>query len=239
MEHVTGIVLAAGKGSRMHLETPKQFLMVDEKPLLYYSLKVFEESTVDDIVLVTNEEYVEFCQRDIIEKYHIKKVKKIVTGGSERYWSVWNGLVECRGTDYVLIHDAARPCLTAKMIYDSILKVRECGACTMGVPVKDTIKVVNEKNEGIDTPPRESLWQIQTPQSFLYDDLVAAYEKMKYSGDRDITDDTMIIERYLGKKTSVVKGNYCNIKVTTPEDLLVVEIFLKKMKKAVDTDESW
>lgn len=239
MKHVTGIVLAAGKGSRMHLETPKQFLMVDEKPLLYYSLKAFEESPVDDIVVVTNEEYVEFCLRDIIEKYHITKAGKVVAGGSERYWSVWNGLVECGETDYVLIHDAARPCLTVKMIQDSILKVEECGACTVGVPVKDTIKIVNEQQEGIDTPPREFLWQIQTPQSFLYDDLVAAYKKMKCSEDRDITDDTMIIERYLGKKTSVIMGSYCNIKVTTPEDLSVVEIFLKKMKKVVDTDESW
>lgn len=239
MKHVTGIVLAAGKGSRMHLETPKQFLIIDEKPLLYYSLKVFEESPVDDIVVVTNEEYVEFCMRDIIEKYHITKVRKVVPGGAERYWSVWKGLEACRGTDYVLIHDAARPCLTEKMIYDSILKVMECGACTVGVPVKDTIKVVDKKREGIDTPPRECLWQVQTPQSFLYDDLVTAYEKMKCSEDRDITDDTMIIERYLGKKTHVVMGDYCNIKVTTPEDLLVAEIFLKKMKKVVDTDKSW
>jgi len=239
MGHVTGIVLAAGKGSRMHLDTPKQFLIIDEKPLLYYSLKAFEESSVNDIVVVTNEEYVEFCLRDIIEKYHITKVRKVVPGGSERYWSVWKGLEACRETDYVLIHDAARPCLTAKMIHDSILKVMECGACTVGVPVKDTIKVVNETGEGIDTPSRERLWQVQTPQSFLYDDLVAAYEKMKCSGDRDVTDDTMIIERYLEKKTYMVMGDYCNIKVTTPEDLLVAEIFLKKMKKVVDTDKSW
>ncbi len=239
MGHVTGIVLAAGKGSRMHLETPKQFLIIDGKPLLYYSLKAFEESSVNDIVVVTNEEYVEFCLRDIIEKYHITKVRKVVPGGSERYWSVWKGLEACSETDYVLIHDAARPCLTAKMIHDSVLKVMECGACTVGVPVKDTIKVVSEKGEGIDTPSRERLWQVQTPQSFLYDDLVAAYEKMKCSGDRDITDDTMIMERYLKKKTYMVMGDYCNIKVTTPEDLLVAEIFLKKMKKVVDTDKSW
>lgn len=239
MEHITGIVLAAGKGSRMNMETPKQFLRIGQKPLLYYSLMAFEESCVDDIILVTNEEYREYCLRDIIEKYPIKKVKRIISGGSERYWSVWNGLEQCKGADYVLIHDAARPCITSKIIEASISEVKKSGACTVGVPVKDTIKVVDEKGEGIDTPPREKLWQVQTPQSFAYGDIVAAYEKMRISGDVDITDDTMIVERYIGKKTRIIMGDYCNIKVTTPEDLMVAEIFLKKMKKVVDTDGSW
>lgn len=230
MERVTAIILAAGKGSRMLSETPKQFMEISGKPLIYYSLKTFEESPVDDIIVVTNEQYVQYCW-NIIEEYQIKKVKGIVHGGSERYWSVLNGLKACAGTEYVLIHDAARPCVTDKMIADSIEEVQRCGACTVGVPVKDTIKVVNEEQEGIDTPPRERLWQVQTPQSFKYEDILSAYGKMEQSGDTDITDDTMIIERYLGRKTKMVQGDYCNIKVTTPEDLMVAENFLKKWKK--------
>lgn len=230
MERVTAIILAAGKGSRMLSETPKQFMEISGKPLIYYSLKTFDESMIDDIVVVTNEQYIQYCW-NIIEEYQIKKVKTIVCGGSERYWSVLNGLKACVGSEYVLIHDSARPCVTDKMIKDSIEEVRRCGACTVGVPVKDTIKVVNEKREGIDTPPRESLWQVQTPQSFKYGDILSAYQKMQQSGDKDITDDTMIIERYLGRITKMVQGDYCNIKVTTPEDLMVAEIFLKKWKK--------
>lgn len=239
MKHITGIVLAAGKGSRMKMETPKQFLEIGQKPLLYYSLKAFEESRVDDIILVTNDEYREYCLQNIIEKYDIKKVKGIITGGTERYWSVWNGLEQCKEADYVLIHDAARPCITSKIIEESISEVMKSGACTVGVPVKDTIKVVDENGEGVETPPRKQLWQVQTPQSFAYENIVAAYEKMRISGDTDITDDTMIVERYIGKKIRIIMGDYCNIKVTTPEDLMVAEIFLKKMKKVVDTDGSW
>lgn len=238
MEHITAIVLAAGKGSRMQSDIPKQFMMIEEKPLLYYSLRAFEESRVDDIIVVSNEEYVEYCTQNIIEKYRIGKVKKIVTGGSQRYWSVWNGLQQCKEADYVLIHDAARPCLTQKMIEDSIAEVKKSDACTVGVPVKDTIKVVNEKQEGIETPKREMLWQVQTPQSFKCKDIVSAYEKMKVSGESDFTDDTMIMERYLGKKTKIIMGDYCNIKVTTPEDLQVAKIFLKKIKKVVDIERT-
>ena len=230
MERVTAIILAAGKGSRMLSETPKQFMEISGRPLIYYSLKTFDESMINDIVVVTNEQYMQYCW-NIIEQYQIKKIKTIVHGGSERYWSVLNGLKACAGTEYVLIHDAARPCVTEDMIKASIEEVRRCGACTVGVPVKDTIKVVNEKQEGIDTPPREKLWLVQTPQSFKYEDILLAYGKMEQSGDTDITDDTMIIERYLGRTTKMVQGDYCNIKVTTPEDLMLAENFLKKCKK--------
>lgn len=228
MEHITAIVLAAGKGSRMKSEVPKQFLDLCGKPVLYYSLMAFEKSSVQDIILVTGKEDIEYCKQNIIDKYHFRKVKKIVEGGTERYWSVKNGLEAAKGTEYVLIHDAARPCLTQDIIESSISEVQKMGACTVGVPVKDTIKVVDNNGFGIETPPRNSLWQIQTPQSFCYGDIVAAYKKMEQAKDTDITDDTMIIERYLGKKTKVITGDYTNIKITTKEDLLVAENFLKK-----------
>lgn len=230
--HITAIVLAAGKGSRMNSELPKQYMNVDSKPVLYYSLKAFEESPVDDIILVAGEGDISYCRKDIVEKYNISKVKTIVNGGTERYWSVKNGLVAAADTDYVLIHDAARPCLTIDMIERSIKEVQISGACTVGVPVKDTIKLVDEECFGVDTPPRNRLWQVQTPQSFAYQDIAKAYQLLEESGDVDITDDTMIVERYLGKKTKVIYGDYCNIKITTSEDLSMVENFLKKIKKS-------
>lgn len=228
MEKITAIVLAAGKGSRMHSDVAKQFLELCGRPVLYYSLMAFEESPVDDVILVTGAEDITYCKEEIIAKYHFNKVRNVVAGGAERYWSVKNGLQAARGADYVLIHDAARPCLTKELIERSIIEVVHSGACTVGVPVKDTIKVVDSQQYGIDTPDRSTLWQIQTPQSFRYQDIIRAYEKMEQSGDTDITDDTMIIERYLGKKTKVILGDYGNLKITTPEDLAVAEIFLGK-----------
>ena len=110
--HITAIVLAAGKGSRMQSDVPKQYMNIDGKPVLYYSLKAFDMSLVDDIVLVTGEEDVSYCKNEIIDKYNIGKVKAVIAGGAERYLSVKNGLMAADGADYVLIHDAARPCLT-------------------------------------------------------------------------------------------------------------------------------
>ena len=231
-KNVTAIVLAAGKGSRMQSEIPKQYLLIEEKPVLYYSLRSFEESTVDNIVLVVSEDDVSYCIEDIVKKYHFTKVKNVVAGGSERYWSVRNGLVAAKNSDYVLIHDAARPCITVDMIERSIEAVKETGTCTVGVPVKDTIKLVDDDTYGVDTPPRKYLWQVQTPQSFLYQDIMAAYRLMEQSNDTDITDDTMIMERFMGKRTKLILGDYCNIKITTPEDLWIAEIFLKKSKKS-------
>lgn len=232
MGKVTAIILAAGKGNRMHSDVPKQFLDLCGKPVLYYSLKAFQDSSVDDIILVTGKDDIVYCENDIIKKYHINKVKAVVSGGAERYWSVKNGLLAAKGTEYVLIHDAARPCVTVEMIEHSIEAVRRFKACTVGVPVKDTIKVVDCENVGIDTPVRDTLWQIQTPQSFCYDDIMKAYWKMEQMQDANITDDTMIMERYLGQKTKVILGDYRNIKITTPEDLLVAEIFLENLEKS-------
>lgn len=232
MGKVTAIILAAGKGNRMHSEVPKQFLELDGKPVLYYSLNAFEKSTADDIILVTGKDDIAYCEKEIIHKYHFNKVRTVVEGGTERYWSVKNGLVAAKGAEYVLIHDAARPCVGRDIIERSIIEVMQNGSCTVGMPVKDTIKVVDSNHYGIDTPSRDTLWQIQTPQCFRYEEIIAAYEKMEQAKDTDITDDTMIMERYLGVKTKVILGDYCNIKITTPEDLNIAEIFLRKLEES-------
>ena len=161
------IVLAAGKGSRMKCDVPKQYLSLKGKPVLYYALKAFEESFIDEIVLVTGVGQEEYCQKEIVEKYSFSKVHKIVAGGAERYNSVWNGLQQITEKDgFVYIHDGARPFVDDAMIERAYRCVEETKACVAGMPVKDTIKVVDEKNYVKDTPERKTLWLVQTPQVF-------------------------------------------------------------------------
>ena len=225
---VTAIVLAAGSGSRMNQKKEKQFLLIDGKPLLYYSLKTFEASIVDEIILVTKEKDIEYCRTEIVEKYGFGKVRRIVPGGRERYDSVQRGIkASDKKHKTVMIHDAARPFVTNRMILDSIAVARRYNACTVAVPVKDTIKVVDDYGFGVETPDRSTLYQIQTPQTFDRGVITEAYSRMRISGDKDITDDTMIVERYLDQRVKIVEGSYKNIKVTTPEDIFIAEAIIK------------
>lgn len=229
MEKITAIVLAAGTGKRMNSAVAKQYMMLAGKPVLYYSLKAFEESEVTDIVLVTGEDDISYCQREIVNKYKITKVSAIVAGGKERYHSVYEGLKAAAGTDYVLIHDGARPLLTRDIIARSVNEAKQSGACVVGMPVKDTIKVVGEDGFAKATPDRRGLWQVQTPQSFSYSLITDAYEKVIASGDTSITDDAMVLERITGRQVRVIEGSYQNIKITTPEDLAIAEVHLKEL----------
>ena len=213
----TAIVLAAGSGRRMQSDTPKQFMELCGHPLVYYSLYAFEKSPVDDIILVTGKDDVSYCRKEIVEACDFRKVRAVIPGGKERYLfvfvgffvvfvfvylSVYEGLKAAAGTDYVLIHDGARPMIDETEIRLSMRAVEEEHACVIGVPVKDTIKVGNAKHYAVDTPDRSSLWAVQTPQSFSYKLLMDAYGKMwqaAESGER-ITDDAMIVERFTGHK---------------------------------------
>ena len=225
---VSAIVLAAGKGSRMKSDTAKQFMEINGKPMLYYSLKVFDASVVDEIVLVTRSSDIDYVREEIVEKYGFQKVRRIVSGGKERFNSVNNGIKACdKRNKIIMIHDAARPCISNRMILDSISAARRYKACTVAMPVKDTIKVVDEDGFAVDTPDRRTLYQIQTPQTFDRKTLEEAYERLRISGDTDITDDTMIVERYLDISSKMIEGSYENIKVTTPEDIAIAEIYLR------------
>jgi len=225
-EQITAIVLAAGQGRRMHSKVQKQFLLLDGKPVLYYALKCFEESDVSRIILVTGESEIRYCREQIVETYGFCKVTDIIAGGAERYDSVEQGL-NLISDGIVLIHDGARPFLTQKMIRDSIRTAREHGACTVGMPVKDTIKVVNADGFGIDTPDRKLLWQIQTPQTFQVPLIQRAYQCMRQAIPESITDDTMLVERYCDTSVKVIEGDYRNIKITTPEDMILAESLIK------------
>lgn len=229
MESIAAIVLAAGAGKRMNSAVRKQYLTLGGKPVLFFSLKAFEESEVTEIVLVVGEGEAEYCREQIIDKYGIRKISAVVEGGRERYHSVYAGLAAVRGADYVLIHDGARPLLTADIIERSIAAVKLHDACVVGMPVKDTIKIVSEDGFSAETPDRSSLWQIQTPQTFFYPLIWEAYESVITKEECAVTDDAMVLERMTGKRVKVIEGNYRNIKITTPEDLIVAEAYLQEL----------
>lgn len=228
------VVLAAGQGKRMHAAVAKQFLLLNEKPLLYYSLKAFEESPVEAIVLVTGEGEVSYCQEEIINVYGFSKIVKVVPGGRERYHSVHRGLLalsEIMNRDgVVLIHDGARPLVTRDIIGRTLEAAREYGACVAAMPVKDTIKVADGNGFAAHTPDRSTLWQIQTPQAFYYGLVFDAYEKLlsDESCQKGITDDAMVVEALASKRVKLTEGSYENIKVTTPEDMKIAECFLRE-----------
>jgi len=227
---VTAIVLAAGKGSRMNSDIPKQYLTLLGKPVLFYSLQAFEKSNVDEIILVTGSGEQEYCKKEIVEKYQIRKVIKIVEGGAERYNSVYHGLVAATGADDVLIHDGARPLILPDVINQGIELVKETRACVAGMPVKDTIQLVDDKGVISVTPDRRKTWIAQTPQCFSYELALASYKKAISEGDTTITDDAMVVQRYGAAAAIMFEGGYENIKVTTPEDIAVAECFLNLRK---------
>lgn len=228
----TAIVLAAGQGKRMGTKVQKQYLEIDGKPVLYYSLHAFEQSEIiDEIILVVGENQSEYCKDEIVSKYGISKVNKIVEGGAERYHSVWNGLQEVDDGGYVFIHDGARPFVDEEILKHAYKDVQNCKACVIGMPVKDTIKLADSDGFVNETPERSLLWMIQTPQVFENGLVKKAYALLMEQENIQVTDDAMVVEQMLGHKVKLTEGSYENIKITTPEDLDIAEIFVKKLLK--------
>ena len=224
----TAIVLAAGQGKRMHSKIQKQFLEIGGKPVLYYSLHCFQESPlIQDIILVTGEEMISYCEQEIVKKYGFSKVRKVTAGGKERYDSVYAGLLCCQDTDYVYIHDGARPFITEEMVLRGYEAVKRTNACVMGMPSKDTVKLADSSGYVKETPDRKIVWNIQTPQIFSYDLIRGAYESIRKKDMTGVTDDAMVVEQETGTKILLVEGSCQNIKITTPEDLAIAEAFLR------------
>lgn len=232
MEQVktAAIVLAAGHGKRMHSKVAKQYLLLKGEPVVVHALRAFEKAGMDEIILVTGADEVEFCKKDIVAQYNLTNVRQVVPGGKERYDSVWNGLKALMAIGFpedgiVLIHDGARPLVNGAIIARSVDGAREFSACVAAMPVKDTIKVADADGFSASTPDRSTLWQIQTPQAFQCRLIYGAYEKMFMPGtDRShITDDAMVVEQITDTKVKFVEGSYSNIKVTTPEDMVIAE----------------
>lgn len=220
---ISAIILAGGKGKRMGSAISKQFIDIKGKPIIYYTLKKFSENKkIDNIIVVLPEDEVKYFKENILKKYELR-INKIVIGGKERQDSVYNALKSLKNssTDIVLIHDGARPFISERIINEGIKFAEIYGAAAPGVMPKDTIKVKNEKNFSIDTPNRANLVSIQTPQVFKFDEILECHEKIRYNGEK-VTDDTMVVEKY-GYSVYLYDGEYTNIKVTTPEDLILVE----------------
>jgi len=223
---VTAIVLAAGKGSRMNSDIPKQYLTLLGKPVLFYSLQAFEKSNVDEVVLVTGSKEQEYCKKEIIEKYQLNKVMHIVEGGSERYHSVYNGLLAAKDADYVLIHDGARCLVNEETIRRCMNAVEESGNGVAAVPAIDTIKQVDCCEIVAATPDRSKLRAVQTPQGFNVELIRRAHEAAR-ADDFLGTDDASLVER-LGVPVRLTRGDRRNIKLTTPEDMKMAEAFLER-----------
>lgn len=217
------LVPAAGMGKRMGATINKQYLALAGKPILAHTLELLQQAAfIDEIYPVVPAEEMDFCRIQVLERYGIRKARQIVAGGAERQHSVLNGLraMVAADDDIVLIHDGVRPFVSPAVLLRSLEIAAEFDGAIVAVPAKDTIKVVKEAAV-IATPPRESLWLAQTPQTFRYGVIRAAHEQAEAEGFIG-TDDASLLER-LGKKVHIVIGDYRNIKITTPEDLVVAE----------------
>jgi 2-C-methyl-D-erythritol 4-phosphate cytidylyltransferase len=221
------VIVSAGKGVRFMEGQKKQFYLLGGKPILAHTLDKFETCPlIRSILLVVGQEDMDYCLKEVIEKYQFKKVSQIVPGGKQRQESVKNGMDALpKDEDIVVIHDGVRPFVSKTMIEDSIHSAVRYGAVILGMPVKDTMKMSNPDGTVLKTLARESLWQIQTPQTFQAKVIKEAYRRATEDGFVG-TDDASLVER-IGVKVHILPGSYANIKITTPEDLLLANLFLK------------
>ena len=228
----TAVVVAAGSGKRMHAREPKQFLELQGRPILFYTLDALEHSAyIDAVILVTADDLTGYCRQEIVRKYGFRKVRQIVSGGAERSDSVYAGLVACPETDLVFIQDGVRPFLTEQILADGYACALEYGTAVAGVPAKDTIKITDAEGIVRKTPPRKNLWAVQTPQIFRYESIRGAYEEMREDPAENVTDDAMVMELYGDLPVRMYEASYSNIKITTPEDLLLAGEILREIRK--------
>ena len=222
---VGAIIVAAGSSRRMG-NIDKMFAQLGGTPVLARSVDVFNRcSFVDQIVIVLNQFNID-RGRGLVAERSWSKVVAVCLGGERRQDSVREGLKRLSGCQWVAIHDGARPLISADLIEKGLAAAQESGAAVCAVPVTDTIKVVDTDGRVLETPARESLWMVQTPQVFRFDII----EKAHRQAEGEVTDDATLVER-LGYKVKVYMGSYDNIKVTTPQDLVLAEMLLKEREQ--------
>lgn len=231
MDKVAAVIVAGGSGKRMGMKIKKQFIELEGKAILAHTIEAFNKcKVIDEIIVVVGKEDIAKVKTEIVSRYGYDKVIQIIEGGTERQESVYNGLMAVtKEVQYVMIHDGARPFISQEILEKALIMTKEKHATVVAVPVKDTIKVVNEALEVEATPNRSTLWSVQTPQSFKKELLIKAYG---YAKEKSliVTDDSMLVEAY-GKKVHVVEGDYNNIKITTSEDLVLGQAILMNKTK--------
>ncbi len=235
-QSTVGIVPAAGLGVRMGANRPKQFLEVNGTPILALTLKTLQDcDAVDRIIVVAPKEDLERCRRDIVERYRLQKVMKVIPGGDRRQDSVRLGL-EAAGEDFglVVIHDGVRPLVEGKLLEKVVLAAREHGAAVAGLPARETVKEADESALVVRTLDRSGIWLVQTPQAFSWSIIHEAHDRAWREAWPEATDDAALVER-LGVPVKIVRGSERNIKVTTPLDLEMVRFLLERDKRETQT----
>ena len=225
------IIPAAGSSKRMQNNISKQYLLLDDIPVLARTLEIFQRSPgIDEIFLIVPEMDIDYAHKDIVDRYDISKVSNILAGGKERQDSVRNG-IDALGSDHdiVVIHDGVRPFISEELVRSAILEASRSQAVTVGVPVKDTVKSVDGHGIVVETLNRNHLWLTQTPQAFERDVIKKAYEAA-YRNNYYGTDDAALVER-IGVKVMMIRGSYDNIKITTKDDIMLAEVLIRRLKQ--------
>ena len=223
---ISAIVLAGGRGKRMGSVQSKQYIYLNGKPILYYTLRQFiDNDLINRIILVLPKDEIEYCRKEVLDKFGLI-VDDIVSGGAERQESVYNGLTKANGSEIVLIHDGVRPFVSKKTIDEAIKYAKKYKASAPGVMPKDTIKIKSKDGFSIKTLNRSELVAIQTPQAFDYNMIYDCHKKLKEKGIL-VTDDTMVAELF-GNEVYIYEGEYTNIKITTPDDLILAKHLISK-----------
>jgi 2-C-methyl-D-erythritol 4-phosphate cytidylyltransferase len=226
---VSAIIVAAGKGIRMDDKVRKQYLLLDNRPLISHTIEVFDEcNMIDEIFLVVPEEDFVFCNENILNQQNFQKKVSLVAGGAKRQDSVYNGLLAIDNIiddSIVVIHDGVRPFIRSEQLSESITCATDYDACIFGIPAYDTLKRVNSSGFIEDTIERKDIWFAQTPQAFKYNLIKRAHENAIRAGING-TDDAMLVE-LIGIKVKVIRGSRCNVKITTKEDLLLARAMVK------------
>lgn len=217
----TAIILSAGSGKRMNSNIAKQYLEIKDKPIIVYTIEKFLFQDIDEVIVVTKKDDLEFFEK-LISGEQFKNIK-LVIGGRERSESVFNALKDIsEDTEIVIIHDGVRPFIKREVIKENINSAKKYGAVITAVKTKDTIKIVQD-NKIKETPNRENLYMAQTPQTFRKDIIKRAYNEFKI--DEKATDDSVLVEN-IGIDVHIVEGSYENIKITTKEDLIIAEAII-------------
>ena len=221
------LIPAAGEGNRLKSAVKKPYVALAQKPILTHTIQRFEQNpAVDEIFVLVNEADFEMCRATVLAPYAFQKVQPLVAGGATRQQSVHNGVRALPAdTDFVIVHDGVRPFVTDETIFACLDAAAKWGAAVAAVPVKETIKMANAEDFIVETPPRERLWTVQTPQVFRKSLLEKAHQ-IAEKKQLTATDDAALVE-HLGYPVKLVNGSYANVKITTPEDLRIANVFLQ------------